>query len=285
MQQPCPKCGYLPDRPSRFCRQCGVQLFNENDVTTAPTRNYTANQPSNTAPNQAYAPTYEPGMYLGNQPPDTSRFYNPPAVQGYPMPPESKKSRAGMFILISLLIVMLLGAGISMIVVGLVRSNRPHIAVVEQIQDETQARVREEMARVQEEIARAQEEAARAREEALRQAQEGLPGGPPAPPAPPAPGEATSLKKYEYPQSDIVQTASIIGNEVLKLSTADSFAKVKQYYQKLAGAPITENNVGGEEQAVFKVAGDPPILITIAPDEDHPGKTAIVVLRSKFVRF
>ncbi|MFN0112139.1 MAG: hypothetical protein ACKVZH_25025, partial [Blastocatellia bacterium] len=74
---------YMSDRPARFCRQCGSQLFAESDVTSATTRNYSQQPP----PQFAEQPQagYSPGSWA-EQPANTSPFYQAPPLAQSPYP-------------------------------------------------------------------------------------------------------------------------------------------------------------------------------------------------------
>ena len=67
------------DRPTRFCRQCGAQLFVENEATSATTRQYAPQQSANPydAPYQSQLAQVQsaPDRRFNNQTPDTSRLY------------------------------------------------------------------------------------------------------------------------------------------------------------------------------------------------------------------
>ncbi|MGH9939802.1 MAG: hypothetical protein ACREAM_26480, partial [Blastocatellia bacterium] len=92
MQQQCPQCGNVSDRPTRFCRQCGAQLFVENEATSAATRQYAPQQTANPydAPYQSQfaqprsAPGSRPDSQFDNQTPDTSRLYHSPMAPKLP---------------------------------------------------------------------------------------------------------------------------------------------------------------------------------------------------------
>ncbi len=287
MQQPCPHCGYISDRPARFCRQCGNALFAENDVTTATTKNYSPHQPPTASPNQPYPSSYGANAGLDDRVRDTSRFYRPPAAYGYDVP-APKKSKAGLWILFSFLALLIIGGGFLTYVLTVVRNHSSAVVapVAEQVEQEVQQKIAEEVARAQEAAVRAQEEAMRKQEEALRRAAEassGIPAPPPAPPAPPAPGELPAgIEKYKYPKATVNQSASLVGNEFVHMLTSDSVATVRDYYQKIAGPPAIKGSDVDGEKVIFQIPGSPSTIITVSPDEDSPGKTQIVILRTKY---
>src|SRR2546425_592297 len=122
MQQPCHRCGFISDRPTRFCRQCGAQLFVENEVTSATTRQYAPQQPANSydAPYQSQFAQAQsaPDSRSNNHTPDTSRLYHDPMAQNYPSYPATstdvaKKSGALKWVLITLICIALVSGGIA----------------------------------------------------------------------------------------------------------------------------------------------------------------------------
>ena len=287
MQQPCPKCGYVYDRPARFCRQCGNQMYAENEATSSPTLNYGQAPP--TYADQPYVSQFaSTSMNPENQGVDTARFYRPPMGQqpapNYGPPPAKSSKAAIWFVMISLFLVAVMAVG-GIVFFTFINKNRPSIETsVDQAKEDIRTQIQDEIARAQEEAQRAQEEAQRAQEEAARIAREagGAVAPPPPPPAPAAPG-VTSLDKYKYPKADVKQSANFLGNEIIKMSTSDSPATVKDFYQKLAGQPsFTNKDAVDGETFVFQIPGSPSIMITISPDEDAPGKTQIAVFRTRF---
>ena len=134
MQQPCHRCGYVSDRPTRFCRQCGAQLFVENEATSATTRQYAPQQSANPydAPYQSQLAQAQaaPDRRFNYQTPDTSRLYHAPMAQNYPnypsnyQPAEAKKSGAWKWVLVTLLCVMLVSVGIGVMVISAIRAKQ-----------------------------------------------------------------------------------------------------------------------------------------------------------------
>ncbi|MGH9836402.1 MAG: hypothetical protein ACREBD_19285 [Blastocatellia bacterium] len=290
MQQPCPRCGYVSDRPARFCRQCGARLVVENEATSATTREYPPHQATNPYDAEPYRSQFAQSGRAGAETPETSRFYHPPMTPNYPNytanypAPETKKSGAWKWVLIALFCFLLVGGGISAMVISAIRAKQ----AAENFAPDTEeiaARVREEiereMERAREDAQRAVEDMKRAAEDARRAAEEGAaPPAPPPPPAPPAPGEApASLQQYKYPGAEMTQSASVVGNEFVKMLTEDSVSEVREYYQRRLGNPVIK---GDEESVVFQIPGSPTTIIAITPDEDNAGKTQITVFRSRF---
>lgn len=259
----------------------------ENDVTSSPTLNY-GQQPQAYVDQPYISQLASTSQNPDTQGVDTARFYRAPAAQynqqqpapNYGPPPAKSSKAAIWFIMIALfLMVMFAIGGIAFFTA--VNKSRP---VVQTTIDEVRQQVQEEIQRAQEEAQRAQEEAIRAQEEAARIAREsgGVVDQPPPPPPPPG-IVVTDLDKYKYPKSDIEQKASVLGNEILKMSTSDSTSAVRDFYQKLVGPPsfVNKDAVAGETY-VFQVAGSPSIMITVSPNEDQPGKTQIAVFRTRF---
>jgi hypothetical protein len=121
MEQACPVCGFVSDRPSRYCRQCGKQLFVESELTAAETRNYDPKRAQ-----AANTPYPSPQGSWGNEmkeAQETSRFYTPPLVSNFDVP-EKKKSRMGLWIMIGLFCLLLFGGSLIAMVVSAFRP--PH---------------------------------------------------------------------------------------------------------------------------------------------------------------
>src|SRR5262249_60424280 len=118
-------CGFVSDRPTRFCRQCGAQLFVENEATSATTRQYAPQQSANSydAPYQSQLAQVRPAPdnRSNDQTPDTSRLYYDPMAPNYPNYPADyqqgvvKKSGASHYILITLMCILLVSGGVRVI--------------------------------------------------------------------------------------------------------------------------------------------------------------------------
>lgn len=253
MQQPCQRCGYISDRPARFCRQCGAPLFAENEATSATTRRYAPQQPVN--PYDApYQSQLAQGFRRDDQTPDTSSLYGAPAAPRdhyYPANyqyPEPRKSSALKWALITLLCVALVSVGIGVMVISAIRvsHNSGGPAPVSGAPAETGS-------------------------------------VPSAPQAPPAPGELPDhLEQYKYPNATVDESVKALGNEVIKMTTTDSVTEVSDFYKKQLGDPMLKTNNEDGEKVVFHVPGSPTTIITINQDDKNPDKTQIVVLRSRF---
>src|SRR5262245_56593127 len=221
MQRPCHRCGFVSDRPTRFCRQCGAQLFVENEATSATTRQYAPQQSAYPydAPYQSQLAQVQsaPDNRSNNQTPDTSRLYYDPMAPNYPnysadyQQAVVKKSGALKWILITLMCILLVSGGISVMVISAIRATQ-HPA---------------------------------------NQAE----GGGQAPgetaPPPPPPVQGASLEKYKYPNARVENSVRAFGNEAMTMTTDDSVNEVRDYYQKRLGSPMEENE--DEAPVVFKI--------------------------------
>ncbi len=247
MEQGCPGCGFVSDRPSRYCRQCGKQLVVENELTSAETRNYDSIRAA-----QAAGVSYpsHPGMQAENvkEVQETARFYTPPLTSDYDLP-EKKKSRTGLWLILALLCILLVGGGLVTLVVHALRPPR--------------------------QVASAGEERR-------------FPFPPP-PPPPQSPdtsqaGMPAIFDKYKYPNANVDQTVSGIGiGDFIKMSTTDTVGVVSDFYKRVTKAPpITESRDNDEGQIIFQASNSPPILVIIGPDDELPGKTQIVLIHSSF---
>jgi len=248
MQRPCHRCGFESDRPTRFCRQCGAQLFVENEATSATTRQYAQQQSPYPydAPYQSQLAQVQsaPDNRSNDQTPDTSRLYYDPMAPNYPNYPADyqqavvKKSGALKWILITLMCILLVSGAISVMVISAIRATQ---------QTATQA-----------------------------QNAPAAPGAPAPPPPPPVQG--AGVEKYKYPNARVESSVRAFGNETLTMTTDDSVSEVRDYYQKRLGSPMVENE--DDASVMFKISDSPMILITINQDKDDSDKTRITVVRS-----
>jgi hypothetical protein len=254
MQQPCHRCGFISDRPTRFCRQCGAQLFVENEATSATTRQYAPQQSAiqYDAPYQSQLAQVQsaPDNRSNNQTPDTSRLYYDPMAPNYPNYPANhqqavvKKSGALKWVLITLICILVVSGGISMMVISAIHSRQPS-----------------------------------AREPAAAPEAPVAPGAPAPPPPPPI--SESGLEQYKYPKAKVEYSVRGLGNESMTMTTSDSVSEVKDYYQKRLGSPMLEDE--DEETAIFQVTGSPMVIITINQDPNDSDKTQITLVRSKFI--
>jgi hypothetical protein len=284
MEQPCPRCGYVSDRPARFCRQCGAALFVETEAKTATTRNYPPNQAAQTYPNQRSPSPYGSSSGLDEQTPETTRFYRPPITPMTPNygVPAPQKSNAGMWILIALLSFLLVGGGIAGMVFSSIRSQTQDSLPQEDIKDleaQIEQQVQEQIRAAQQQQRQAEEMARDAREKA---AQAGQPPPLPLPPPPPGAELPAGFEKYKYPNSEVQQQANVLGNEFAKMTTDDSVEQVVEFYRKLIGKPLTKGKDEEGAKYIFQVRGSPSTIIIVSPDEQNDGKTQIMFLRSGF---
>ncbi len=264
MQQPCHKCGYLSDRPTRFCRRCGTQLFVENEASSATTRQYVAQQTADPPANPYDAPYQSPlaqsrfaqERRVDYQPPDTSQLYRGQTPQNYPnyppnyQPTREKQSGAWKWVMITLFCVLLVGGGIGAMMISAIRATHNPGDTAPVTEPPVEVGI--------------------------------VPPAPPAPPAPPGGEAPIDLGKYKYPGAIIDNQVRVLGNEVLNMRTRDSFDDVKKFYQLLIGEPVIESNEDGAQKLVFQSAGQTSVLVSIQPDDTHFGHMQIVVVRSGF---
>ena len=202
MQRPCHRCGFVSDRPTRFCRQCGAQLFVENEATSATTRQYAPQQPANphNTPYQSQLAQaqYAPDNRFNDQAPETSRLYYDPPAPNYPNYPAistgvAKKSGALKWVLITLICILLVSGSISVMVISAIR--------------------------------------------AKQQAAQPVP--PPQPPPPPV--LRSGLEQYKYPNAEVKNSVDVFGNEIVTMTTSDDVDEVGEYYKKRLGDPMAED--------------------------------------------
>lgn len=252
MQQPCSRCGYISDRPARFCRQCGSPMFDETESSSAATRNYIPQQAQPQYGGQPGSyPSYGQGQPFDDQTPNTTPFYRPPLAPHYQVPPlEQKSSNFKKWVLIGLL-AFLLVTGIA--VVGGIYLGRQWI----------------------------QREAGNLRE--ARGSDVPLPQQPPEPPdapgAPPRQTASGSLDAYKYPGATVTESHKAGLNEVIKMTTEDDFDTVKEYYnEKFKNSSISIKNEDGQK-LIFTTTGQPLITIIVQPSDADEDKTEINLLR------
>jgi len=238
--------------------------------------------PSNSGNNDpGFAPPpYQPGMYLDGivgEVAETGRLYRPPSI-AVPPPPKFQSAQSaqsirrrisgGKAFALTVVFLVVVGIGtIGFLVHTLARSGHPQSEIVEQLKTETRGQILEQIARAQSEIARIPPPATESSQ------------------PPPADGNGTSpLDDYRYPGGSIQQSVAVLGNEVLQMTTTDSFASVREHYQKIAGSPILENIASGNDKVVFKIDATPPLVVTISREASHPGETSIAILRSKLIQ-
>ena len=261
MQQPCQSCGYVSDRPTRFCRQCGAQHFVENEATSAPTRQQHPQQSANSydAPYQSQLAQSQaaPDSRFDSQTPDTSRLYQTPIAQNYPsypsnyQPAESKKSGVWKWVLIGLLCVVMVSCGIGAMVISAIHARQ---AAANQAIDEII------------------QQAERAKQEMERAMKVDPPLAPP--------NIGAGLEPYRYPNAKVKNSVSVLGNDVVEMSTTDSVSEVRDYYKKQLGDSMQEDE--NDAAVIFKISGSPTIVITISEDKQDSDKTEITLLRTNF---
>jgi hypothetical protein len=265
MQRPCQRCGFISDRPTRFCRQCGAQLLAENEASAATTRQFAQQQqaspydaPYQAKPAQLARGRIDPKNRFGGQSPgapSAAPFYNnqlAPQIPNYPANnyPANyhqaipKKSGALKWILLALSCVVLVSGAISAMVISVIRSQPLAPA-----------------------------ETGRARQMETPPPQE-------APSPPSVPGAST--EQYKYPNAKLAYTVQASRSEsqiqIMTMTTSDSISVVTDYYKKRLGNPMVK---GADHAAVFRISGPPMIEITINQDKRDSSKTQIMVTRNK----
>jgi hypothetical protein len=187
-------------------------MFVENEATSATTRQYAPQQSANPydAPYQSQLSQVRPAPddRSNNQTPDTSRLYYDPMAPNYPnysadyQQAVVKKSGALKWILITLMCILLVSGGISVMVISAIRATQ---TTANQTEGRPEA-----------------------------------PGAPAQPPPPPV-VQGAGLEQYKYPNARVEYSVRALGNESMTMNTDDSVSEVRDYYQKRLGSPMVEN--------------------------------------------
>lgn len=254
MEQPCFRCGYVSDRPARFCRQCGSQLVAETEASSAATRNYAQLTAQNADPQSAY-PAHAPYQQLDDQTPETTPFYRPPNAPQYQTPIiEQTRTNWGKWVVIGLLTFMM----VCIVAVGGV------IYLGKQWVDSQTASPATDIP-------------------IGRTGQPPLPPIAPAAPEPPsAPAVASSLDSYKYPDAEITKSHKAGVAETIQMTTDDDMEDVREYYQEKFKNNLGIHNEDGKK-AIFTSLGQPLITVIVQPDEKHKDKTQILLTRVNIV--
>lgn len=288
----CPSCDYESPSSARFCRQCGVTLPTDSDLTEATTRNIGRQDPipSVATAGSAPLPPSIADTFAGN----TARYrassqaapaYTPPGFVANVMNTASLKSKRRYLKrfgwVLALFISGGIGAGINQ------ESNRDRVrlspadrARLERLrtEDETartltgsvserQDRLRDEAQRRLEEVERAREESQRAFERgSLTNSDEKL----------------LDLNEYEYKNATTGQYSRIPGKEVLTQRAKEDFETISQFYQKKLGLPFVHRNERNEKQSLFQSETIPSVSVLVRESRDRSHQTEIIVIRSPF---
>jgi hypothetical protein len=244
----CSQCGVLLERPGRFCRQCGAPVSSTPDSAEV-----------------GSSPDYQPGATL-RPPTSESGAWGSPVGGSLPFPgspgsvpaPVPRRSRLGKILLAAGLFLLLLAGGVSFAAYRVYQRVRTEIS---QFQSSDLLQLGKGGA-LPEQIDRA-----------LREGSSPLSEDEDVPPA-------SDLTPYLYPGAKRVQSTRIVGNEMLRFATTDSFDQVDTFYRKLAGDPFAENRSATEQQSVYKLQASPTTIVTISADAQQKGETNIVILRS-----
>lgn len=271
MMNNCQNCGFEGQPGARFCRQCGSPLFVETEATMASTRQQRADPAPQYSPHASMPPASDDDAV------DTARFYRPPStpVPAYIVP--TPRGTTGSFWLLLSFVCVLAVVGLISAVVVSTRMHRSDLG--ELISD----RVERQIAREAERAARnAEQMASRAKEAARRAALAGLPN-PPAPPRPPlAAGSKTlSLDDLVYPGAVIEKKVVSPGTQnlqVMTMSTPDSTAEVRGFYETRLGQP---RNDRASNRLIFRSTdGDANTIVKVSPHATLKGKVEIELVRS-----
>jgi hypothetical protein len=244
MLRNCPDCERDASLGARFCRTCGGRLVPESEVTAADTRQY--------SPEQAAAAQYAaPGATF--QPPDTARLYHPP--QAYPHSLERpRKSWKAIWITVTILVLLVM-AGLAVTVVTVARRAAAHRPVIGHVPE----------GGIPEGVP----------------VPPNIPGVPPPPQAPPPqPGaeKQPTIEDLKYPGAEIQKQVSVMGQDIVEMTTDDGMDEVKEHYREVFGdqANIIEDK--NENSVVFTSRQEPVFVVVLKPAAD--GKLEIKAIRT-----
>lgn len=246
----CSQCGVLLDRPARYCRQCGAPLTPESSWGSAQAQ--TA-EPSGYQPGATLRPPTGVGGDWGSPMGGTLPS---PGSPGTIQPPVRRPRWKKILLAVSLFLLLLVGGAA--------------FAAYQIFQ-----RVRTEIGQLQPNDLLRAGEAGPLQDEIDRALREGLSALPDANATP-----SDDLTPYLYPGATRTQSTRIIGNEMLRLVTADNFDQVDAFYRKLAGNPLAEKRSPDKQQCVYKIPTTPTTIVTIRADSPQSGETRIVLIRS-----
>ena len=254
----CSQCGVLLDRPGRFCRQCGAPL--------SPEASSERHQPAPAAPS-----SYQPGATLRPPTAGSGAWGSPPppfpgSLESSPTPVR-RRSRWGKILLAVTLVLLLLIGGAAVVGYQIYQRVRTEIGQLQPKDLLVAGEAGPLQGQIEEQVDRA-----------LRDGLSALPDANAVP--------SSDLTAYLYPGAKRTQSTRIVGNEMVRLVTSDSFDQVDAFYRKLAGNPLAENRSGTEQQSVYKIpitpttSVTPTTIVTISADPQQKGETTIVLLRS-----
>jgi hypothetical protein len=228
---------------ARFCRTCGARLVPESEVTAGDTKQY--------SPQQAAAAEYAAPPLINADPfapaPDTARLYQQQPQQPYPYQIEKpKRSWKAVWITLAVVLALFIG-GLAVVAIRIGQQVQRTIAVE-------------------------------------RPPVRGIPGGVPAPPHPPdaplPPGAAAlSIEELKYPGATIDKEITIVGQEILIMTTEDDLLSVRDHYQEIFGdqARIEEKT---SETVAFITPGDLPTVVKLERISREPNKVRIEAVRT-----
>ncbi|HWQ35437.1 MAG TPA: zinc ribbon domain-containing protein [Blastocatellia bacterium] len=244
MLRNCPDCERDASLGARFCRTCGGRLVPESEVTAADTRHYSPEQAA-AAQHAAPAATF--------QPPDTARLYHPP--QAYPHSLERpRKSWKAIWITMTILVLMVI-AGLAVTVVTVARRAAARRPVIVQVP----------AGGIPEGVP-------------VPPGFPGAPHPPQGPPPPPGTEKQLTIEDLKYPGAEIQKQVSVMGQEIVEMTTDDGMDEAKDHYKEVFGdqANIIENK--SEGSVVFTTQNEPVLVVTIKPGAD--GKLEIKAIRA-----
>ena len=303
MQQACKTCGYESPEADKFCRQCGGQISEESEFTSAVTLNHGKVEPN---PQMASVGT-------GRFPPsvgdtiagDTERYYSPPQYAPPPVnierppqyasqpvnierppiyaplpppPPSRLKSFSG----------FMKGLFIFLLVTALIVTTGIAVRMGMEA-DEARARLHERD-RSRDGRERADGRAQNAweqMEKALQLAHEAAERAASAGATVTIGGEkSVDLSKYAYRDAQVEAMVDTQGNEALSLLARDNLDDVQKFYEQLLGKPVLQVAVdqwgNQRKKLLYQSSTLPTILVKV--EEIDRNRVKITILHS-FLRF
>jgi hypothetical protein len=276
MQQPCKKCGFVSPEMDLFCRQCGMQLAVETELSSAATLNYGRMEPAVAVAGTGRLPSGVGEAAVA----DTIRYYAapqyaaPPATPAPPPPPRASRFDA--------VARFMKGVFFFLLFAGLLAATASAVFFSKEASDERQRRweLEERAERRNNANGRAQDawEQMQDAVKLIREAEEKAAGA-----GASLAGSAekpVDLEKFAYPGAQTEAKVSNFGSQSLSQITSDKLATVREHYERQLGKAVIQtqdqNYAQPHEQPHEKLLFHSfPVLIRVEKGERNQVKITI----------